>query len=374
MKNEYTYPIRALINLNSFRDNIKIVRMIYPNAKIILPVKANAYGHGDLIISKEAEKIGIEYLATARINEGIRLRENNIKLPIINLGAELDNNIDLAIKNNIELSVSSITNIIEIEKKAKHSDKIIALHLKIDTGMRRLGCNVDNSLDLAKYIDLSSNLKLKSIYTHFAKSDNDNNYTKEQSDLFYKQLDIFKKNNISYDFYHLCNSGGIINLKEVEFDNNFAIRPGIMIYGYSPSSKSSNYELKPVMTLVSKVIHLKKVPKDSGVSYSHTYVTKKSAILATIPLGYGDGFPRILSNKFSVKINGKSYKQVGTISMDLSVIEVDKNVKIGDDVYIFGDKNKCINDANDLAKLSDTISYEITTALNNRVIRIAVKK
>ena len=176
------------------------------------------------------------------------------------------------------------------------------------------------------------------------------------------------KNKISHNICHLFNSGSIWNPPKIS--ENLTLRPGILSYGYSPIENKTNYDLIPVMTLISKIINIKKVLKNSGVSYGYTFITKKDTILATIPLGYGDGFPRILSNKFMVTINNKNFPQRGRISMDLSVIEVDKSVKLGDNVIIFGNKKNCINDANDLAKLSNTISYEITTALTERVERI----
>ena len=234
--------------------------------------------------------------------------------------------------------------------------------------MRRLGCIYEEAKLLAEYIHSSPQLIFKSLYTHFARSDDDPKLTLQQTNLF---LDIKKKlvkQNISPEFYHLFNSGSILQPPDVQ--ENFAIRPGIMAYGYSPLKKEINYDLKPVMTLITKVINLKKVPKGTGVGYGHTYITKKPTILATIAIGYGDGFHRNLSNKFMVTINNKNYPQIGRISMDLTIIEVDQNVKIGDDVIIFGNKKECINDAKNLAKMIDTISYEITTSITDRVVRI----
>ena len=364
-------PIKAFIDSKAFRHNIDIVRKSFPKSMIILPVKANAYGHDDLIISQEAKNLDINYLAIARIGEGLKLRKNNIHIPIINFGIEFGNNINLAIENDIELSVSSIENLKEIEAFAIKKNTKIPIHLKVDTGMRRLGCSFKESEYLAKYIKSSPNLIFKSLYTHFAKSDETATYTQEQINLFINIKKKLSKKNISPKFYHLSNSGAILDQSLFFNNENFAIRPGIMAYGYTPyKDRNSNYSLSPIMTLVTKVIHLKKVPKGTGISYNHTYITKKASILATIALGYGDGFPRSLSNKFHVTINNKNYPQKGTISMDLTVIEVDKSVKIGDNVIIFGNKNKCVNDAKSLSQTINSISYEITTSLTSRVERI----
>jgi len=326
-----------------------------------------------MIISEEAEKIGIEYLAVARISEGMKLRKNKIKLPIINLGAEFGENIDLAFLNKIELTVHSPENLKEIISRSKKYDKKINVHLKIDTGMRRLGCRLDEVESMAGNIIKSKNLHLKSILTHFADSGNDQKLTQIQTNLFIDKINDLKSKKITADFIHLYNSGSIINPPQMDNTFKFGVRPGIMSYGYSPLSSNLN-NLIPVMTLKSEVIQIKNIPENAGVSYGYTYKTKKAAIIATIPLGYGDGFPRCLSNKFKVTINNKNYNQIGTISMDLTVIEVDQDVKIGDEVIIFGNKNECINDANDLAELADTISYEITTGLNSRIERKILNK
>lgn len=369
MKYNIDPSLIAYIDLNAFRNNINYIRELYPNSKIILPVKANAYGHGDIIISKEAEKIGIEYLAVARIEEGINLRQNNIKIPIMNFGVEFGNNIKTAIEYNIELSVSSLEHIKEIENNLPYNNKKIPLHLKIDTGMTRLGCLYEEAEFLSEYILQSNIFTLKSIYSHYARSDEDSDFTSLQTSLFTKFQNKLDKKGISPEFYHLSNSGAIISPPKNNIING--IRPGIMSYGYSPSTVYID-KLQPVMTLKSKVIHIKKVPKNTGVSYSHIYKTDKTEILATIPLGYGDGFPRALSNNFKVTIKNNNYYQVGRISMDLSVIKADENVHLKDEVIIFGNKNICCNNANDLARKCNTISYEITTSLTSRVKRIAV--
>lgn len=361
------YP-KVFIDLDAFKFNINYIKQKFKNSKIIIPVKANAYGHGDLIISKEAEKIGIEYLAIARVCEGIKLRENGIKLPIINFGVEYKENIKEAIENDIELSVSMVDNAREIEEYAKKLNKIVPIHLKVNTGMNRLGVNIEDAFYFANYIYNSKFLKLKSIYTHFARSEENVKFTEEQIKKFNNLRIILTKNKINPDFYHLFNSGAIMG--NYEYSDLDYLRPGIMSYGYSPfKSDELDKNLKPVMTFISKVIHLNKVKKGTGVSYNHTFVTNKNTILATICAGYGDGIFRGLSNKLKVVINNKVYNQVGTITMDLMVIEVDKNVKIGDEVFVFGNKEKAFYNAKDLANLCNTISYEIITNISERVYR-----
>lgn len=364
MNNE-RYP-KVIIDLNAFRHNINYIKQKFKKSKIILPVKANAYGHGDLIIAKKAESIGIEYISVARVFEGIKLRENGVSIPIINFGVEYGNDILKAIEYKIELSTGMFENIKEIEGYAKRVKRVVPLHLKVNTGMNRLGGNIEEAFRLASYIDNSKYLKLKSIYTHFAKSDDDVDFTNIQIERFNKLRTELCKNKINPEFYHSFNSGAILG--NYEFNPEDYIRPGIMVYGYSPF-KERNSNLKPVMTFVSKVIHLNKVKKNKGISYNHTFITKKDTIMATINTGYGDGIRRELSNKLKVMINNKVYEQRGAITMDLMVIEVDENVKIGDNVYIFGNKERAFYDAKDLASLCNTITYEIVTSISERVYR-----
>ena len=365
-----TYP-RLDINLKAFRNNIRIIKNKYPDNKIILPVKANAYGHGDVIIAKEAEKIGIEYLAVARLCEGLKLRSNGVKLPIMALGIESGDNIKTALQNDIELSVSDLDNLKSIDLAARSINKKANIHLKLDTGMRRLGCSEKCLSEISLFIRNSKYLNLRSFYTHLARSDDSVEFTNDQIKYFKNGLAILNSANIAPDFCHIYNSGGILG--DFEKNNKWAIRPGISAYGYSPFDCEDNFGLIPIMTFVTRVIEIKKVPANTGVSYNHTYATSKDSLIATIAAGYGDGIPRNLSNNLQVSVNNNIYNQIGTISMDLMVIEVDDSVKIGDEVVIFGNKNIAPNDAKSLAKQIGTISYEITTGMNARVFRRAVE-
>ncbi|HOV15366.1 MAG TPA: alanine racemase, partial [Spirochaetota bacterium] len=318
----YEPVTQAIIDLDAFRHNVEVVRKKHPNSKIIIPVKANAYGHDSVIISKACQKMGIDYLAIARLKEGLRLRENGITLPIISLGVESGINIEFSLLKDIELSVSYLSNLLEIEEYAKKNNIIAKIHVKIDTGMTRLGCKSGDIIEIVKNIQASKNLKFVSLYTHLARSEESKQFTEKQIDLFLKVKDALKYENITPQFYHMYNSGAILD-SYGDF-KEFAVRPGIMVYGYSPYANNDD-SLKPVMTLKSKVIALKNVNENIGVSYNHRFITTKPTILATIPVGYGDGIRRDLTNKLFVTINGKHYPQRGTITMDLMVIEVDES-------------------------------------------------
>jgi alanine racemase len=374
MKQWKNNPTRAIIDCNALQHNIQLVRDKFKEAGIILPVKANAYGHGDVIVAKEAQKAGIEYLAIARINEGIHLREEGIDIPIINLGAEFGDNIQLAIEHDIELTTSSLENASELSRYASMTGRDIPVHLKIDSGMTRLGCMPHEVEKTVLYIDNDPHLQLKSIYSHLACSDEEGDTTEKQSRLFVSIIDRIEKIGIFPEFYHFYNSGAIIRppLEKVRW----YVRPGLMVYGYPPSDLRDSWDLQPVLSFRSRVILVKQVPAGTGISYGHTYTTSRETRIATIPVGYGDGLFRALSDKITVTINGKHYPQRGRITMDLLMAEVDERVSVGDEVIIFGCRNRtaCKNDAVTIASLAGTIPYEILTSISERVERIRQDK
>ncbi len=395
MINQKKYP-HALINANALLNNIKIAKEKW-NGPLIVPVKANAYGHDSVLVSKVMQNSGlVKLLAVARVDEGLHLRQNGITMPIFTLGVELDDESDIqnAIQNDIELSVSDIENVKTIAAVAEKLNKTISLHIKLDTGFSRLGVNPKNVLELAGFISKSPYLHFASMYTHFAMSESDEDFTRRQLAILKDAVARLAEYNIVADFYHCYNSGAILygifdDERQAEYEAKngynipkmsslgigpFGMRPGILTYGYAPNCDGYKLGLQPVMTLVTHVIHTNDVPAGTGVCYNHTYKTTKPCRLATIPLGYGDGISRSLSNKLTVMINGNVYHQVGRVTMDLIVIETDEYVNVGDKVIVFGSKPQCHQDADDLAAIQGTISYEITTDIAARVERGLTQK
>lgn len=375
---KYQSPLIAYIDSGALEHNINVVKQKFVGKEIILPVKANAYGHGSVLVSRIAQDCGVNFFALARINEALELRNAGICGQMLILGAEWNpDNIRLAAEYNIGLTVSCIEHLDVLEKIAEQENKILPVHVKLNTGMFRLGVDYENVELFAKKLSACKKLHVVSAFTHFAQSDEDINVTLEHIKKFGESLEILKANDVEPDFYHLCNSGGVENLSndinKIIVDSS-AVRPGMMVYGYSqviPGCQKT--ELIPVMNLCSRVVHTRSVKKGTPVGYGATYVAAEDGKLATLALGYGDGFPRFLSGRFSVRINGQDYQQCGRISMDLTVINADDNIKVGDEAWIFGSPKYAKMNAEDLAEICGTISYEITTSITSRVERCILK-
>lgn len=374
---EYHNPLVAYIDSHALEHNIRAVKNKFPDKEIILPVKANAYGHGSIVISRLAQDCGVHFFALARINEALELRRAGIKGQMLVLGAEWNpDNVKLAAEYNIGLTVSCAEHVDLLERIAEQENKIFQVHVKLNTGMFRLGVDQENVALFAQKLSQCRKLHVVSAFTHFAKSDEDSGTTLEHIKLFGKSLEILKTFGVNPDFYHLCNSGGVENISGDDSDiirGSSAVRPGMMIYGYSQAiGGKSEGALIPVMNLCSTVVHTRYVKKGTPVGYGATYFVPEDGKLATLALGYGDGFPRALSGKFSVRINQRDYVQCGRISMDLTVINADETVHVGDSAWIFGSSKYAQMNAADLAKMCGTISYEITTSVASRVERCVI--
>ncbi len=374
---EYHNPLVAYIDSHALEHNINEVKNKFPGKEIILPVKANAYGHGSVLVSRLAQECGVNFFALARINEALELRHAGIKGQMLILGAEWNpDNLKLALEYNIGLTVSCAEHLDLLEKIAEQENKIFKVHVKLNTGMFRLGVDRENVALFAQKLSRCKKLHVVSAFTHFAKSDEDIETTLKHIKIFGQSLEMLKTAGVNPEFYHLCNSGGVENLPD-DVNNiisgSSAVRPGMMVYGYSQAidGKAEN-KLIPVMNLCSRVVHTRYVKKGTPVGYGATYIVPEDGMLATLALGYGDGFPRDLSGKFSVRINNRNYMQCGRISMDLTVINGDENVHVGDEAWIFGSSKYAQMNAADLAKLCGTISYEITTSVASRVERCII--
>lgn len=370
MRNGVTAATWAEINLDNINFNLNnIKKILKEDTKICAVLKANAYGHGSVEIAKFLENKNVDYFAVARLEEAIELRENNIKIPILCLGFVPEESLEYAIKNNIILTIYSL----ETAKKLNDISEKIGLnaniHIKIDTGMSRIGFDVsEESIDQIVKIANLKNLYIEGIYTHFAKSDEiDKDFTYKQVNRFKFIIDNIEKRGINIPIKHVSNSAAIMDLPNLNFN---MIRCGIVLYGCYPSDEviKDRLQLKPAMTLKTRVSHIKELKEDTGISYGLRYKTSKREKIATIPIGYADGFTRMQNNP-KVSINNEVFNVVGRICMDQCMVRIDKDIdiKIGDEVIIFGESN--IN-ADDIAKDLGTINYEILCMVSRRVDRI----
>lgn len=366
---------QAHINLDNLHENINIIKKyIKSGTKLCCAVKADGYGHGAVRVSVAALKAGASFLAVASISEGIELREAGIVAPILSLSLPLKDEIPSLIVHSITPLVFDTEFIDQLNEVAISMHRKIPVHLKIDTGMGRVGCSKEEAATLAKKIAFTEGLYLEGVCTHLACADSlledDIAYTKKQISNFSYAVEQIKKEGINPGILHCSNSGAIFLHPEAHFD---MVRPGIVIYGYSSCAKEMGIELKPVMEFSSQIVAIKHFKKGDSVSYDRTWVAKEDCDIGVIPAGYADGLLRRLSPGLEVSINGRMYPIVGRICMDQCMVYLGKDydVKRWDKVIFFGPEKNC-NTAEDLANSIETISYEILCGVNKRVPRIYV--
>ena len=378
---------QAHIHLDNLRKNIEVIKgFVHNNARICIPVKANAYGHGATRVAIAAIKSGADFLAVASIQEGIELRESGIVAPILSLSLPTPDEIPSIIVHSITPLVFDPEFIAQLDETASKMHRTIPVHLKIDTGMGRIGCPYDEACNVAKLIASKKSLFLEGTCTHFAASDSldpsDIDYTKLQFSRFMQAVDSIKKEGIEPGIVHCANSGAVLLYPEMHLD---MVRPGIIVYGYFPDEGSENelirahlekkfnktIELFPVMEVKTQVVTIKRVKKGCSISYGRTWTAEEDTDIATLPIGYADGLLRRLSPGLNVLINGKLYPVVGRICMDQCMVNLGTNhgVKLWDSVTVFG-PDKAGLSAADLALNAGTIPYEITCDINKRVPRI----
>lgn len=341
-----------------------------------MPVKANAYGHGAPQIAKASLQAGAFCLGVATIPEGTELRKEGINAPILLFSQPHPAEIQGVFSANLTPFVSDSWYADALNEQASTEKVKLPVHLKIDTGMGRLGCQAEQALSLAKHITACKSLELAGVATHFAVSDSadegDIAYTKRQLELFKEVVDAIKDAGIDPGIVHAANSGAVILHPETWLD---MVRPGILLYGYlttnfvSGQALSPPIQARPVMELRTTVVLIKKVKKGESISYGRTWTASQDTTIGVLPAGYADGFPRLASGKWQAVIGGKKYPLAGRICMDQCCVDLgpDSNVKRFDEAVIFGG---CAPDAGELAATVGTIPYEITCNINKRVPRI----
>lgn len=345
------------IDLSALLDNFKTIKgKVGDKVEIIAIVKADAYGHGAKVVSLFLQKFcHIKIFGVAQIEEGIFLRKVGIDKKILVLSPQLKDSIPYFFEYNLTPVISDLNFLDELGKYAVSKDKMIKIHISVDTGMGREGflpSDIGRVLDTIKEYP---NIILEGVSSHLSCPENKKDpYNIFQKKLFYEVYEALKNEKI---LFHFSNTGGIFNFPELHYD---AVRPGLSLYGYGDK------KLKPVMQVKAKITLIKELPAGWGIGYGHTYMTEKSTKIAVVPVGYADGYRRELSNKARVLLNGEYCRILGRISMDQFTIDVsDKDVNIGDIVTLMGlDKDKMI-DAQELAILSNTIPYEILTGFGS---------
>lgn len=364
----------ASINLDSVEYNFKAIKG-QTDSKICCVVKANAYGHNAIKLAQLYQSLGADYLAVSNIEEALQLRNNAVSMPILILGYTPPECAALLADGDISQAVYSEEYAIELMRYAEESGKRVKIHIKLDTGMGRIGFSGDaKTLDCIAEICSHRLVVPEGIFTHFAVADcgdSGEDYTDIQYRRFASVVDGLSARGIDFDFVHCSNSAGILDFSKYHMD---MVRAGIILYGLAPSEDVKNkIPIKPVMELRAVISHIKTINKGDSVSYGRTFVAEKPMKIATVPLGYADGFFRNSGNmKYSLKVGGSYAPILGRICMDQLMIDVtDIECSLGDEVLIFGDDELC--SADEIARINKTINYEVVCAVGARVPRVFIK-
>lgn len=391
MKDKRMYSSWVEIDLGAIRQNYEALKRLavkqfdpaplripilrkqgsYPQ---ILPViKADAYGHGMEEVAGLLDKAGVKIFCVSDLAEGIALRRQGIRKPILLLESTLPGSARDIIKHNLTASVTSWPLAVALNRQAQAAKKVVDVHVNVDTGMNRLGINFHEAEDFINRIFRLRHLRVQGIYTHFPVADTHFRFTMNQIHDLYKIVRTFDRQGKVILYVHATNSMGLAGYKHHIF--NLA-RPGLMLYGLYPSVKlRSKVSLKPAMSVKSKIIFIKSVPAGTGISYGHTFVTKKKMTVATLPIGYRDGYLRCLSNKSYVLVNGKRCPVLGRVTMDQIMVDISKarRAVVGTEAVLMGQQGRETISADELAAWANTISYEMICSLGNRLPRIYKK-
>jgi len=363
-------PTRVEVDLKILADNFNRVKNHVKDVKVMPILKANAYGHGLLRTAQFFQQLKADYLGVAVVEEGILLREKGINIPILVLGGVWGNQVPLFLKHNLIITASSIDKIKIIDETAKQMKVKAVVHLKIDTGMERIGVHHYNAEKFLETAYDCKNIIVEGIFSHFANAEaEDLTHANLQLERFNEVLTFFNKRSIKPPVKHFANSGAILQLPKANFD---MVRPGIMLFGVYPSAEvKKTVEVKPTLSWKSLVVYFKVIKAGQPVGYGSTWKPDHNIRAVTIPVGYGDGYLRSMNSKAKVLLKGDKHPVIGTISMDQVVVNIEQGSAYnGDEVILLGSDGKNSIMCEELADWAGTIPYEILTNINTRVPRV----
>ena len=361
MKNEITRPTIMEINIDNFKYNLRQIKSKLKPETTIMPImKANAYGTYINTRLDVINDFGIIGLAT--VDEGVNLRKVGYKKEIFILNQPAISEINKIIENNLIIGLSSKEFLDEVQKQ----NVKLRVHLEIETGMGRTGIVLEQIQNFIEQVQKTKNIQIEGIYTHFSSPDIYDKYTTVQLNIFEQAVDLVIKQTKAIKYIHILASNGIINYPKAQYN---LVRPGMIMYGYKSAEDTlENINLRPVATLKSKITFLKTVENGTSISYARDFITKRKSKIATVPIGYADGFRRNLSNNGKILINGQKVPIIGKVCMDSFMADVTdlENVKVGDDVFIWDNEKITLEE---IAHSNNTINYEILSTISNRVPR-----
>jgi alanine racemase len=363
-------PTWVEVDLSAVAANYHALKKRCPmGTKIMVAVKANAYGHGIVEVSRKLAACGVDYLGVASVDEALLLRRSFLKTPILNLGAFLKNDAEAMVRHDITATITDREAAKVLDACGRKLKKKAKAHVKVDTGMGRLG--IWHKEADAFVLDICSlgHLALEGIYTHFPSADSDEAFTRSQIAVFCSLVRKLNIKGIDIPLKHTANSVAVIGFKDAHFN---LIRPGLAIYGlHAKDAWLGKIDLAPALSFKTRVVYGKVVERGRSISYGRTYITRKRTKIVTLPVGYGDGYNRLLSNKAKVLIHGDLYPVVGRVCMDQTMVDVGKScVNVGDEVVLMGPQGKLSIRVEDIARICRTIPYEVVCWISPRVPRI----
>lgn len=360
-------PTHLQVNCGRICANYQLLKAHANGAKVMAILKANAYGHGLLQVAKALENQGADYFGVAYVEEGVLLRKTGIQSPILVLGGIIGDQIPIFIKNRLEITASSLDKLMAIDGCAESMGLRARVHLKIDTGMERIGVHDYSAVALLEASTTCRNTDIIGIFSHFATAnDRDPSFAESQMMRFEKVLDWYRENNVTMPMRHMANTAAMLRFPQSHYD---MVRPGISLYGVAPFESEINVQM--AIRWVSRIVYFKVVEADRTVSYGATWRASEQTRIVTIPVGYGDGYMRANSNRSHVLIRGKRYPVVGKVCMDQLMVNIGWDEAFnGEEVVLLGDQGNERIGIEELAEWSQTISYEVLTAMNTRVSRI----
>jgi alanine racemase len=364
-------PTAVTVNLSRLTENYRAIETAVSPAKVMAVLKANAYGHGLVDVARHVVGLGAPYLGVAFLEEGIKLREAGIDAPILVMGGILGNQIPLFLRHNLTLTASSLDKLSQIDAAAGEMGVTAKIHLKIDTGMERIGVHYYNAATLLEAALACEHCEVEGIYSHFANADAaDLSSARVQLDRFNQVLAFYDQRGLQRPLLcHMANSGAILQLPEAYFD---MVRAGILLYGVYPSPDvRQTIVVRPALSWKSHVVYFKVVQPGQPVSYGSTWQTDHMVRVVTVPVGYGDGYFRSMSGRAEVIIHGRRYPVVGRVCMDQVMVNIEWDSAYNDDeVILIGESGNAAIRCEDLAEWAGTVPYEVLTNINTRVSRI----
>ena len=363
-------PTWAEIDLKAIEHNYRQVRKVVGKGiHIMAVVKANAYGHGTVEVSRVLERAGVDYLGVATTDEAVRLRDHGITVPVLILGSVLPGEVGVAVAKDITLTLCGDGLLDAIRQETKDGRRL-KVHIKVDTGMGRVGVWHEEALPFVKKISAEKGIALEGIYTHFSSAGRDDFFTNYQIESFEKLLLELEKNWIKIPLKHAANSIATVDFRRSHLN---LVRPGLIIYGMYPKHTFPKLiKLKPALALKTKIVFIKETPPGRSISYGRTFITQKHTRIATLPIGYADGYGRKLSNKGEVLVKGQRARVIGKVTMDQTMIDLGSigGVKVGDEVVLIGKQGLDEIRAENLARMAESIAYEVVCGISNRVPRV----